>query len=400
MATQERTGRVALMAALLTVLVAFAWMAGSPGSAPAAGGVQAVPVATFKAPTDVRSEPGSPDLLFVVERGTRIEVLDDGVKASEPFLDIESIVLDPGDPGGGGEQGLLSLAFPPDHSTSGLFYVLFTNLDGDVEIDEFRRSAVDPLRALPGTRRTLLVIPHREAQNHNGGALHFSQGGLLYASIGDGGRYEPTGEHARNLDVLLGKMLRINPRPRRGQPYRIPAANPFVGEPGRDEIFAYGLRNPWRFSFDGARLALADVGAGKFEEVNFLNLADAAGANFGWPQYEAFEFFDETRPGPHPPTFPVLAYRHDPECSVIGGYVIRDQALAGFGGRYLYADFCTGVLRTFRPRANGAGGFEAFNDRPLGPTLPKVSTFGRDAAGRIYVAQISGQLSRLEPASP
>ena len=334
----------------------------------------------------------------MVERRGVIRVRNLSGGATGALLDIRSIVRGAPDSDAGNEQGLLSLAFAPDYASSRYFYVLFTNRDGDVEIDEFQRSLADPARADPESRRTVLTIPHRFAQNHNGGQLNFGPGGLLFASIGDGGRQDPPGEQARNLDVLLGKLLRIDPRPHAGQAYRVPPSNPFVGRPGRDEIYAYGLRNPFRFSFDGGRLAIGDVGQRSFEEVDFLRAGDALGANFGWPQYEGFEPFDESRPGPDPPTFPAHTYAHDPGCSVIGGYVIRDPSLTGLVGRYLYTDFCSGELRTFLPRLNEQGEFRSFRDRTVGLTLIQPTTFGVDAAGRIYVAELSGEVSRLEPA--
>jgi glucose/arabinose dehydrogenase len=336
--------------------------------------------------------------LFVVEQPGSIRVLDDGVEGAAPFLNLRSQVLGKPDLTAGNEQGMFSIAFSPGYATNKRFFVLFNNLDGDVEVDSFQTSPTNPLRARPRSQRELLVIPHRDATNHNGGQLHFGPGGLLYISVGDGGHQQPIGEHARDLELLLGKLLRIDPSSEGGQPYGIPASNPFVGRSGRDEIFAYGLRNPWRWSFDGRRLAIGDVGQGQFEEVDFLATRDAAGANFGWPQYEAFELFAPARPGPDPPTFPVLAYAHDPGCAIDGGYVIHDPDLAGLEGRYLYTDFCDGVLRSFLPQRTADGSYEAVDDQPLGLTINRPTSFGRDGAGQLYVTQAGGQVSRLEPA--
>ena len=381
---------------IVVAAVLLCWLATSPTFA-SAQGVQAVPVGTFEHPVDLQAAPEAPNLLFVVEQPGSIRVLDNGVDAGEPFLNIRSIVLAHPDIGAGDEQGLFSIAFAPGYANNHRFYVLFDNVDGDVEIDEFKSSPGNPLRARPKSRRTLLVIPHQDAQNHNGGQLHFGPQGLLYASIGDGGHQSPVGEHARDLENLLGKLLRIDPHAQGGQPYGIPPDNPLVGEPGRDEIFAYGFRNPWRFSFDGRRLAIADVGQRRFEEVNFLSISKALGANFGWPQYEGNELFAVNRPGADPPTFPVLTYTHDFGCAVAGGYVMHDPGLPALEGRYIYTDFCSGVLRTFQPQVVPGGGYTAADDQPLGLTIVRPTSFGVDAEGQIYVTQATGPVTRLEP---
>lgn len=358
----------------------------------------AVAIGNFASPTYVAVAPGQPRLLFVVERAGRIQVLRNEQRLARPFLDIAHLVLGPPDPGAGGEQGLLSMAFPADYAQSGRFYVAFNNRSGDVEIAEFRRSAASPLVANSASRRVLLRIPHRRAQNHNGGQLQFGPEGLLYISVGDGGAYSPTGEYARRLNSLLGKILRIGPLPANGRPYSIPNSNPFVGRGGLDEIFAYGLRNPWRFSFDGGRIAIADVGAGQWEEVNILSRQDAAGVNFGWPQFEGDFEINPDRPGPHPATPPIFTYDHGGgRCTIVGGYIVRDQNLPRLRGRYLYGDFCTGELRSFVARV---GTQEAVGDRAVGVTLPGLSSFGQGFNGKIYAAQIGGTVSRLEPPPP
>jgi hypothetical protein len=375
--------------ALAAVILAL-W----PRPAAAADAV-AVEIGNFANPTHVAVAPGQPRLLFVVERAGRIRVLRDEQVRLQPFLDIANLVLGPPDPGAGNEQGLLSVAFAPDYAQSRRFYVAFTNRTGDVEIAEFLRSAANPLLADRASRRTLLRIRHREAQNHNGGQLQFGPDGLLYISVGDGGHQTPTGENARRLNNLLGKILRIRPLPTSGQPYGIPGSNPFVGKAGRDEIFAYGLRNPWRFSFDGGRIAIGDVGQGQREEVNILSRRDAAGVNFGWPQYEGDLEFDIDRPGPHPAIPPIFTYDHGGDrCAIVGGYVVRDQTLPRLLGRYLYGDACTGQLRSFIARV---GPQQAVRDRAAGITLPGLSSFGQGFNGKIYAAQIGGRVTRLEP---
>jgi glucose/arabinose dehydrogenase len=362
--------------------------------APAAA-LEAVPIGAFASPVYVAVAPGQPRLLFVVEQRGQIQVLRDEVRLGAPFLDIMNLVRSPDEDGGGNEQGLLSVAFPPDYAESGRFYVAFTNNDGDIEIDEFQRSAANAARADRSTRRILLVIPHPGATNHNGGQLQFGpEDGLLYISTGDGGNVNPRGEAARKLNNLLGKILRINPLPTASRPYRIPPDNPFVGLPGRDEIFAYGLRNPWRFSFDGARIAIGDVGQQAWEEINFLATRDAAGVNFGWPQYEGNVEFRPEAPGSHPPTFPMFVYPQNPRCAVVAGYVVRDPNLPALKGRFIYGDFCTGEIRSFIPRVNHQ---RADDDQTVGITLQGLSGFGKGHNGQIYFARRSGAVLRLAP---
>ena len=369
------------------------------GATASANDAVAVEIGMFLNPVYIAVAPGHPSLLFIVEQGGKIRVMRNEQTLPLPFLNIEDIVLARPDPGAGPEQGLLSVAFPPDYQSSGRFYVAFNNSLGEIEIDEFMRSATSPIRADHKSRRILLTIPHPGATNHNGGQLQFGPRGLLYISTGDGGGVFPRGEAARDLTKLLGKILRINPLPGVNLPYRIPPGNPFVGTAGRNEIFAYGLRNPWRFSFDGRRIAIGDVGLLRREEVNLLRLQDAAGANFGWPQYEGDIVYAINRPGPHPPTFPIFTYDHEEgRCAIVGGYVVRDANLPALLGRYLYGDTCTGNIRSFAPRVSTQ---EAVDDRPTGITLPGLSSFGRGFNNKMYAAQVStGQVWRLEPPVP
>jgi glucose/arabinose dehydrogenase len=374
---------------------AFAGVSVALAAIPAAAAVKTVPLGTFARPTYVAVAPGAPSLLFVVEQAGKIQVLVNEKKQATPFLDISDLVLGPPDAGAGGEEGLLSVAFAPNYAQSGLFYVYFVNTAGNNEVDEFKRSS-NPLRAVRQTRRRLLVIPHQGAANHNGGQLQFGPSGLLYISTGDGGALSPPGDPARNLNSLLGKILRIDPLHRTGAlPYRIPP-NPFVGRPGRDEIFAYGLRNPWRFAFDGNRIAIGDVGQNRQEEVNFLAASSAKGANFGWPQYEGTLVFDASRPGPGKPIFPMFTYSHaSGGCAVIGGVVVRDSSLTTLAGRYVYGDACTGAIRSFVPRTSDQ---TPVGDRASGLVLPGLSSFGVGFNGKVYVSQTSGAVARLASA--
>ena len=381
---------------LKTLLSLFLVLAGSFASTlradPAAS---LVPLGNFVKPTYVGVAPGHRNLLFVVEQSGLIFVLQNEVKVSQPFLDIRLLVRAP--PAGGSEQGLFSVAFAPDYQSSGRFYVAFANNNGDIELNEFRRMGNNPLRAARDTRRILITIPHPIAENHYGGQLQFGPDGYLYWSTGDGGSVpgQPIGDNARKLNNLLGKILRINPLPSGNKPYTIPPDNPFVGIGGRNAIFAYGLRNPWRFSFHGQRIIIADVGAQSFEEINFLNIADARGANFGWPEFEGDASFAPDRPGPHEPTFPMHAYAHSEPCNaVIGGYVVRNPSLPALNGRYVYSDSCQGQLRSF---VGHVASQQAVDDKSAEVATPGVRSFGRGFGGRIYVTQGNGQVSRLAP---
>jgi glucose/arabinose dehydrogenase len=347
-----------------------------------------VSLGAFSQPVDIRIAPGEPDHLYIVEKAGRIVILENEVLLPTPFLTITGIVVD------SGEQGLLSLAFPPDYATSRRFYVLFVNNSGNVEIDEFMRSATDPHVAIRGSRRVVLVIPHPDATNHNGGQLHFRSGGLLYISIGDGGKTPTAGEPARRLDSLLGKMLRINPLPGGGKPYQIPSDNPFVGVAGRNEIYAYGLRNPWRFAFFGNLVVIADVGGVEQEEVNIRTIRSMRGSNFGWPRFEGNFLHEDREPGPHPPKSPIFVYDHaGGGCAIIGGYVIADVDLSSLAGRYIYGDRCTQEIRTFQ---FDAAAQTVSGDAALGVTLAGLTSFGQGRRGQIYVAG-GGQVFRLEP---
>ena len=339
---------------------------------------------TFDTPVYVTRAPGANTLLFVVEQPGLIRVLENEVKLATPFLDITHLVSF------GGERGLLSVAFDPNYATNRLFYVVFTNSKGNVEVDEFRRSAGNPMRANPASRRRVLVVPHRDASNHNGGQLQFGPDGHLYISIGDGGS---TPEEAPNLKSLLGKILRVNPRQQGVKPYTIPSDNPFVGTANRGEIFSYGLRNPWRFSFDGNRIAIGDVGQGRREELNFLMLGAAKHANFGWPEYEGNLPFDDSHPGAHPPKFPMYVYGHNNGgCAIIGGYIAHDPSVPLIQNRYLYGDLCTGRVNILTPHVQAQ---TATDVRFTGITANGLSSFGIGPQNQIYITQTGGALSRI-----
>jgi glucose/arabinose dehydrogenase len=348
-------------------------------------------IGNFEDPVYVTGAPGFPRLLFVVEQGGKVLVLDHGRRLRRPFLDIS------GNVSSGGERGLLSIAFPPDYAGSRRFYAYYTDPAGNIRIDECKRRT--PTRAAPGSRRRVIVIPHPVNANHNGGQMQFF-GDLLYFGTGDGGSGGDPPNNAQNKEVLLGKLLRIDPRPSGGQPYTVPSSNPFVGKPGRDEIYSYGLRNPFRFSFDTVsaaqpRIAIGDVGQNRFEELDYTTVAAASGANFGWDALEGFSVYDEENSGTPVPAAtvkPIFAYPHSRggSCSIIGGYVVRDRSLRSLYKRYVYADLCEGRLRSLTPHLTRAGG-----DRKLGLHVDSPSSFGEDDHGHLYVASLDGPVFRL-----
>jgi glucose/arabinose dehydrogenase len=349
-------------------------------------------VGNFDNPTYVTGAPGFPKLLFVVEQPGKVEVLRGGHELSHPFLDVSGLV------DFGGERGLLSIAFPPDYEQSGDFYVYYTDKAGNIRVDEFQRASAT--RARRSSRRNVIEIAHPVNANHNGGQLQFF-GNLLYFGTGDGGSAGDPPNNAQNKESLLGKLLRIDPHPSGGQPYSVPPDNPFVGKPGRDEIYSYGLRNPFRFSFDTTsakqpRIAIGDVGQNRFEELDYTTVAGAAGANFGWDAFEGFHSYEEESSGTPDPggtTKPIMAYSHSRDggsCTIIGGYVVGPGGPAALRGRYLYADYCSGIVRSLVPHLRRAGG-----DRKTGLTVSSPTSFGEDDLGRIYVATQEGPVYRL-----
>lgn len=367
---------------------------GGKGLAARSGGVALKQIGNFTTPTYVAGAPGFPELLFVVEQPGRVVVMRGGRKLSRPFLDIRDLVRY------GGEEGLLSIAFPPDYDQTGRFYVYYTDGAGDIRVDEFRRRSAT--RASRGSRRAVIRIPHPVNSNHNGGQLQFL-GPLLYLGTGDGGSGGDPPNNAQNLNSLLGKLLRIDPRPRGDRPYSIPADNPFVGRPGRGEIYSYGLRNPYRFSFDTAgpgqpRIAIADVGQDRFEELDYGTVPGVGGVNFGWDAFEGKSRYTDDNsgtPNPGATTKPIMAYgrgRDGGSCTIIGGYVVHDRRLPALRERYVYADLCAGQLRALDPHLRRAN-----NDRRLGLTVASPTSFGEDDRGRIYVTSLEGPVYRLVP---
>jgi glucose/arabinose dehydrogenase len=359
------------------------------------GGVRLQKVGDFDQPVYVTQPPGEARDLYVVEKTGFVQVVRDGQRVSKPFLDLSAQVST------GSEQGLLSLAFAPDYRKSGLLYVDYTDTAGDTRVVEYRRSSSDSLSADPRSARQVLSVD-QPYENHNGGLLLFGPGeapggsqaaDLLYIGLGDGGSADDPDRNGQDLETLLGKILRIDPRASGGRPYSIPRSNPFVGRSdARPEIYSYGLRNPWRFSFDRQTgdLWIGDVGQNSFEEVDGVAHGEGSGTNFGWSAFEGSEPFNEDQQAPdHVP--PLLTYPLGGNCAVTGGHVVRDEGLRSVYGRYLYGDFCAGELRSFTARP----GRRATDDRALGLQVPSLSSFGEDNAGHLYATSLQGPVYRL-----
>jgi glucose/arabinose dehydrogenase len=353
------------------------------------------PVGTFTNPVYVTSEPQDPDRLLVVQQAGQIMLSDQGV--SKTFLDLTSLVST------GGERGLLSVALPSDYATSHHLYVDYTATNGNLKVDEFTASgdAVDI-----STRRPLLSIDHTAQANHNGGQLQFGPDGDLYISTGDGGSAGDPPQNGQTTTSLLGKILRIDPAPTATAPYSIPPTNPFAdGSVGAPEVWSYGLRNPWRFSFDrmNGALVIGDVGQGIREEVDYSpQPTGGGGLNFGWNCREGT--IEYPSPGSmcrglpvSTFTEPIFNYTHDGgNCAITGGYVVRDTSLGDLYGRYLYADECVGQIRSLVPRLPAIE-----DDRSEGLTVSGPSSFGQDSCGRLYVASLgSGEVLRFVGAAP
>ena len=354
-------------------------------AAPASAQLRLQGVGTFADPVHVTGAPGDHERLYVVEQRGTVQVVRGGVATQ--FLDLTGAVR------AGGEEGLLSIAFPSDFQQSRLFYAYFTDSTGTNRVEELRAPTGDV--ADPAYRRLVMQLPFTSASNHNGGQLQFGPDGRLYLAPGDGGAGESA--NAQNLDSLLGKVLRIDPRPSGSLGYTIPQDNPFVGGAGRDEIWAYGLRNPFRFSFDRLTgdLVIGDVGGGATEEIDFApaTLGTARGANFGWDPCEgSFAQGSTTTPCMlSGATGPVIdAFAADGWHAIIAGYVVRDPSVPSLLGRFVYSDNIKGELWSARlatPRAEDV--------RSMGIGVPRASSFGEDAAGCVYVAQLTGAVSRI-----
>ncbi len=345
---------------MLVAVIAAALAVTAPPSVVARG---------FSDPTQVTSTASEPNNLYVVEQGGLVKVVGRGRVRAEPFLDVRKLVS------AGGERGLLSIAFHPRYKTNHLFYVDYTDTNGDTRVVEYRS---DGVRALPSSARQLFFEKQPFA-NHNGGQLVFGPDGLLYVGLGDGGSGGDPNNNGQTFTNQLAKIWKID--------VNKPDAKPV--------LVAYGLRNPWRFSFDRANgdLYIGDVGQGAWEEVDYVSHAQVGRVmNFGWAVYEGKAPYDRSRKvDPRGKlVFPVEVYSHSLGCSVTGGFVYRGKARRDLVGRYYYGDYCSGIVWSFRMRAGKPTGLrrEAFK-------IPGLTSFGEDTAGELYAVSQNGSLYRI-----
>jgi glucose/arabinose dehydrogenase len=352
----------------------------------------------FSAPTYLTHAGDGSGRLFVTEQEGRIRILQDGVVQSRPFLDITDRVA-----ANASERGLLSVAFPPDYASKGYFYVNYTRVadsqsrgEGNTIVARYRISD-NPDVADAASERVILEIAQPEG-NHNGGQLAFGPDGYLYIGMGDGGGAGDPEENAQDTTTLLGKLLRIDVESGVADPdftYSIPADNPFTSDSqAEDEIWALGLRNPWRFSFDRSTgdLYIGDVGQSALEEVDFQPASSTGGENYGWDIMEGTACFEPSAGcDTSGLTLPVAEYPTSAGCAVTGGYVYRGTAFPALQGIYLYADYCTGQIWGLRQEG------DMWQTQRLFDTFPRVSSFGEDEAGEVYVLDlVNGRIGRIE----
>ncbi len=365
--------------------------AGAVAASPRAASIRLHRIASgLSAPVFVTAAHDGSGRLFIVEKTGAIRIWKDGAVRPTPFLDISGSVSK------GSEQGLLGLAFHPRFRSNGRFFVDFTNRDGDTVVREYRVSAAHPNRVDTATGRTILRIDQPFA-NHNGGMLGFGPDGFLYISTGDGGGAGDPGDRAQNRRSLLGKILRIDVDHRTSaHPYRSPASNPYVGRPGRNEIWQLGLRNPWRFSFDDptGRIWIGDVGQNRYEEVDRAKAgARGAGVNWGWRVMEGFACFSPSSGcDTSGKRRPILTYSHasNGRCAITGGYVYRGARVPALRGGYLYGDYCSGEIFVVP-----AGVSSPSHGTRLLDTALQISSFGLDGRGELYVCDLRGNVYRI-----
>ncbi|MGK5075213.1 PQQ-dependent sugar dehydrogenase [Janthinobacterium sp. ZB1P44] len=343
----------------------------------------------LSSPLFLTAPPGD-SRLFIVERPGRIRVVQNGNLLATPFLDVSTLTTI------SGERGLLSMAFHPQYASNGYFFIYYTNLAGDIVIERRQVSAgnanvADPLSAL-----TILTIAHPTFSNHYGGLLSFGPDGYLYAGTGDGGSAGDPPRNAQNTNVLLGKLLRLDVNASTvAQPYAIPPGNPFAGTAGgRGEIWAYGLRNPWRYAFDvpAQLLYIADVGQASWEEVDARPVGQA-GNNYGWNIMEGAHCYNSASCNQAGLVLPVIEYDTGSagNCSITGGYVYRGTALPALAGQYLYSDYCGGWLKSFS-YSNGAA--SAVTDWGI-TNVGNILSFGQDAQNELYMLSGTGKVYRI-----
>jgi glucose/arabinose dehydrogenase len=387
--TTASTGRVSMSSVLValaaTIGVAGCWSERTSGL-PIDVSLRAVEVANGLTNPLYLTAPVGDARMFVVEQVGRVRIIRNGAVASEPFLDIRSRVSS------GGERGLLSIAFHPQYATNGYVYASFTDVAGDTRIERYTVSSTSPDVVDPASASLVLAVPQPFA-NHNGGLILFGPDGMLYVGLGDGGSGGDPQNNGQSTSTLLGKLLRLDVTS--ATPYAIPTGNPFIGQTGaRAEIWALGLRNPWRFAFDrvGGQLYVADVGQSSREEVHVV-AANRPGVNYGWRVLEGSACYNAPTCNAQGLDRPVLEYSHDEGCSITGGAVYRGSLIPGIVGHYFYSDYCTGFLRSFRYENGEAAEQRNWSVGSLGSVL----SFGEDAAGEMYILSANGRVYRLAP---
>jgi len=347
----------------------------------------------FASPTFVTAPPGD-DRLFVLERRGVIRIVRNGATLTQPWLDISASVFM------GGEGGLLSMAFDPNFTSNGYFYVYYTDPGQNIVVERYTASSTpnlaDPTSSLP-----ILRVAHPTFTNHFGGLVAFGPDGLLYAGLGDGGGAGDPAGNAQNLNALLGKLVRVDVRAASvAQPYTIPPGNPYLNQAGRrPEIWAAGLRNPWRFAFDREQLYIADVGQDAREEVDIAAVSQS-GLNYGWDTMEGTGCYGASTCDRSGLTLPAFEYEHGANdvngCSITGGYVYRGTAMPELAGRYFYSDYCRGFIKSFFFSEAAIIEQRDWNLNTAG----QVVSFGRDGAGELYVVSASGRIFKLVRGSP
>ena len=361
----------------------------APGTAPPAttDSLRLVPVVTsgLSSPVYLTAPTGDTARLFVVEQSGQIRIVQHGQLLPAAFLDIHTRLVS------GGEQGLLSVAFHPNYATNGYFYVNYTDLNGDTRVERYTVSAADSNLADTATHKLIIFIP-QPYTNHNGGLVMFGADGMFYIGMGDGGSGGDPQNRAQSPDSLLGKLLRIDVDA--GDPYAIPAGNPFATSGGAKEIWALGLRNPWRFAFDRSAglLYIGDVGQGAWEEVD-VQPASQGGLNYGWRIMEGAHCYNPANCSSAGLVLPAVEYDHsNGQCAIIGGFVYRGTRFPALAGQYFYADLCAGWVRSFSYAGGGVTGQTSWN-LDVSPGTPL--SFGEDARGELYLLTGGGDVYRI-----
>lgn len=338
----------------------------------------------FLKPLGMAAPQHLPDVFYILEQNGLIKIVQKGIVLPDPFIDLSNQINS-----NGNEQGLLGMALDPNYGENRLFYLNYTNLNGNTTISRFQAGA-DFLSADPKSEKILLT-QEQPYSNHNGGNLIFGPDGFLYIGFGDGGSGGDPKHNGQNMDTILGKIIRIAVSGQ--ESYAVPDNNPYIGGGGRSEIWASGLRNPWRFSFDRSNgdMFIADVGQNKWEEINFVAAGSEPGINFGWNYREGKHSFEGQVPVGLNLQDPVAEYDHSEGCSVTGGYVYRSTILPEWNGVYFYGDYCTGKIWGLLP--DGQGGWR---NKLLFETNQNISSFGEDQNGELYLISHHGALFRLE----